>query len=56
MTLLGRQSDSITSKKGHILAHNALMHGGHPISKGVRYLLVAFVSADPLYRPWASPL
>ena len=54
-SLLGDKSGSITSKKGHILAHSsALMHGGHPISKGVRYLLVAFVSVDPLYRPWAS--
>ena len=45
----------IRSKKGHILAHSsALMHGGHPIRAGVRYLLVVFVSIDPFYRPWAS--
>ena len=49
------RSSHIRSKKGHILAHSsALVHGGHPVSKGVRYLLVVFVSVDPLYRPWAS--
>ena len=52
---LNDKSSYIRSKKGHILAHSsALVHGGHPINAGVRYLLVVFVSVDPLYRPWAS--
>ena len=43
------------SPKGHLLAHSsALMHGGHPISSGVRYILVAFCTIDPTYVGWAS--
>lgn len=35
---------SIRSDKGHLLTHaSGLLHGGHPITSGVRYILVAFV-------------
>ncbi|KAJ8598580.1 hypothetical protein CTAYLR_001709 [Chrysophaeum taylorii] len=35
---------AIRSPKGHVLAHaSGLLHGGHPITSGVRYILVAFV-------------
>jgi len=45
---------SVRSDKGHILAHSsALWHGGHPITSGVRYILVAFVSVDADYADWA---
>lgn len=45
---------SVRSQKGHILAHSsALWHGGHPITSGVRYILVAFVSIDADYADWA---
>ena len=30
------------------------MHGGHPISSGVRYILVAFCTVDPAYMRWAA--
>ena len=30
------------------------MHGGHPISSGVRYILVAFCTIDPAYMGWAA--
>lgn len=41
--------------KGHIIAHaSALTHGGHPITAGVRYILVAFVTIDPAYLIWAQ--
>jgi len=40
-------SGSLRSPKGHILAHaSGLMHGGHPIESGIRYILVAFVSIE----------
>ena len=41
---LGR---SIQSERGHVLAHaSGCMHGGHPITSGVRYILVAFVIVE----------
>ena len=43
--------------KGHIVAHSsALMHGGHPTTRGVRYILVAFCTIAPEYADWASRL
>lgn len=43
-TWFDRLQTSLRSEKGHILAHaSALLHGGHPIQSGVRYILVAFV-------------
>ncbi|KAK3281672.1 hypothetical protein CYMTET_10550 [Cymbomonas tetramitiformis] len=46
---------SLRSRKGHILAHSsALMHGGHPIRSGVRYVLVVFVTVEPAYAEWAA--
>eukprot|EP00966_Prymnesium_polylepis_P270761 6255164-Prymnesium_polylepis.2 len=30
------------------------MHGGHPTSAGVRYILVAFCTIAPEYAGWAS--
>lgn len=35
---------SLRSDRGHVLTHaSGLLHGGHPITGGVRYILVAFV-------------
>ena len=43
--------------KGHILAHSsALMHAGHPIKSGVRYILVAFLSLEPRHKEWGKGL
>ena len=43
--------------KGHILAHSsALMHAGHPIKLGVRYILVAFLSVEPRHTEWGKGL
>ena len=48
-------SGALRSPKGHIVAHSsALMHGGHPTTRGVRYLLVAFCTIAPEYAGWAS--
>lgn len=39
-----RSQGAVRSNKGHVLAHaSGLLHGGHPITAGVRYILVAFV-------------
>ena len=32
------------------------MHGGHPITAGVRYILVAFVAVEDAYADWAYRL
>ena len=46
---------ALRSPKGHVLAHSsALMHGGHPTTRGVRYILVAFCTIAPEYADWAS--
>jgi hypothetical protein len=46
--------ESLRLPKGHILAHSsALMHSGHPISAGVRYILVAFINVAPSHKAWA---
>ena len=51
----GSDASALRSPKGHLLCHSsALMHGGHPISSGVRYILVAFCTVDPAYMPWAA--
>lgn len=35
------------SKQGHMVTHASnILHGGHPITSGVRYILVAFVILD----------
>jgi len=48
---------ALRSPKGHLLAHSsALVHGGHPITSGVRYILVAFCTIDPAYSRWAYAL
>ena len=48
-------SGALRSPKGHVLAHSsALMHGGHPTTSGVRYILVAFCTIAPEYAGWAS--
>ena len=48
-------ASALRSPKGHIMAHSsALLHGGHPISSGVRYILVAFCTIDPAHLSWAS--
>lgn len=47
--------DVLRSPKGHLLAHSsALMHGGHTVSSGVRYILVAFCTIHPEHSDWAS--
>jgi len=51
----GDSSGALRSPKGHIVAHSsALMHGGHPTTSGVRYILVAFCTIAPEYYGWAS--
>ena len=51
----GGNGGALRSPKGHIVAHSsALMHGGHPTTRGVRYLLVAFCTIAPEYASWAS--
>ena len=50
-------SGALRLPKGHIVAHSsALMHGGHPTTRGVRYILVAFCTIAPEYADWASRL
>ena len=35
---------SIRSDRGHVLAHaSGMLHGGHEVESGVRYILVCFV-------------
>ena len=39
--------------KGHVCSHaSGVLHGGHPITSGVRYILVAFVIVEG-YQNWA---
>ncbi|KAK3260545.1 hypothetical protein CYMTET_30496 [Cymbomonas tetramitiformis] len=50
----GAEEGSLRSPQGHLLAHSsALLHGGHPITSGVRYILVAFVTVEGTYSEWA---
>jgi hypothetical protein len=47
---LGR---SLPIERGHVCAHaGGVLHGGHPITGGVRYILVAFVILEG-YQNWA---
>ena len=47
---LGR---SVPIEKGHVCCHaSGVLHGGHPISSGTRYILVAFVIVEG-YQNWA---
>jgi len=40
-------------ERGHIVAHaSGVLHGGHPITSGIRYILVAFVIVEG-YQNWA---
>lgn len=51
----GGASGALRLRKGHVVAHSsALMHGGHPTTSGVRYILVAFCTVAPEYASWAS--
>ena len=35
---------ALRSDRGHVLAHaSGMLHGGHPVTEGVRYILVCFV-------------
>jgi len=44
---------SIAIDKGHVCCHaSGVLHGGHPITSGVRYILVAFVIVEG-YQNWA---
>jgi len=44
---------SLAIDRGHMLCHaSGLLHGGHPISSGVRYILVGFVIVEG-YQNWA---
>jgi hypothetical protein len=43
----------IQLEQGHMVSHaSALLHGGHPISSGIRYILVAFVIVEG-YDTWS---
>ena len=44
---------SMPIDKGHVCCHaSGVLHGGHPITSGVRYILVAFVIVEG-YQNWA---
>ena len=44
---------AIAIERGHVVAHaSGCLHGGHPITEGVRYILVAFVIVEG-YQNWA---
>ena len=46
---------AIRSPRGHLLAHSsALMHGGHTLASGVRYILVCFVTVDAEHSEWGK--
>ena len=43
----------IQLEQGHMVSHaSALLHGGHPITSGIRYILVAFVIVED-YDSWS---
>ena len=43
-TYVARLDEGVRSDRGHVLCHaSGMLHGGHPITSGVRYILVAFV-------------
>ena len=43
----------IQLEQGHMVSHaSALLHGGHPITSGIRYILVAFVILED-YDSWS---
>jgi len=43
-TYVARLDEGIRSDRGHVLSHaSGMLHGGHPITSGVRYILVCFV-------------
>ena len=44
---------SIPIDQGHVCCHaSGVLHGGHPITEGVRYILVGFVIVEG-YQNWA---
>ena len=44
---------SIPIDQGHVCCHaSGVLHGGHPITEGIRYILVAFVIVEG-YQNWA---
>ena len=44
---------SLPIDRGHVCCHaSGVRHGGHPISSGIRYILVAFVIVEG-YQNWA---
>ena len=44
---------SLPIERGHVCCHaSGVLHGGHPITSGVRYILVAFVILEG-YQNWA---
>jgi hypothetical protein len=48
-----QSADVIQLEQGHMLSHaSALLHGGHPIASGIRYILVAFVILED-YDSWS---
>jgi hypothetical protein len=49
-----RESTNVIQlEQGHMLSHaSALLHGGHPITSGIRYILVAFVILED-YDSWS---
>jgi len=51
---------SVTINQGDFLLHSGLvLHGGHPITSGIRFILVGFIDVNPygpnLVRPIALP-
>ena len=45
--------EALPIERGHVCAHaSGVLHGGHPITDGTRYILVAFVIVEG-YQNWA---
>jgi len=45
--------EALPIERGHVCCHaSGVLHGGHPITSGVRYILVAFVILEG-YQNWA---
>ena len=45
--------EALPIERGHVCTHaSGVLHGGHPIESGVRYILVAFVLCEG-YQNWA---
>ena len=52
-TWFEQMGEALPIDRGHVCAHaSGVLHGGHPITSGVRYILVGFVLLED-YQNWA---